>query len=121
MSYTLEFKLPGLPKMTNKLRVHWRVKQKHATLWKSIALTEVARNQRPARPLKRAMVTCTRHSSVEPDFDGLVSSFKHIIDALVLAEVIENDKPSVIGQPTYLWRKAPPGKGFVTVKVEGVA
>lgn len=121
MSYTLEFKLAGLPKMSNQLlRGHWRAKHGHAVKWKAYAIGEIERNGKPARPLQKATLSLTRHSSHEPDFDGLVSSFKHIIDALVTSEVIENDKQSIIGQPTYLWKKAPPGKGFITVKVEGL-
>jgi hypothetical protein len=74
----------------------------------------------PESPFKTAKLTLIRHSSSEPDFDGLVSSFKSSIDSLVECGVIENDKPSNIGQQTYLWRKAPPKKGFIEIIVDPI-
>lgn len=75
----------------------------------------------------RATLRLTRHSSIEPDYDGLVYSFKALIDALqppkggkkprIGASVIVDDKPSVIGVPDYKWEKAPRGQGHVTIEV----
>jgi len=118
--YTLEFELSGLPKTTNSGgRAHWAVKVKEARTWKSAVLFSIGTVLPPA-PLKKAKLTLTRCSAIEPDFDGLVSSFKHVVDGLVLANVIENDKPSVIGQPEYRWEKAKPKQGKVRIKVEGL-
>ena len=75
----------------------------------------------PPRPLPKAKLTLTRHSMIQPDYDGLVSAFKHVIDGLIEARVLENDKMNNIGAPTYLWEKAPRSKGFITIKVEEVA
>jgi len=36
----------------------------------------------PTRPLTEARIELVRHSSVEPDYDNLVGSFKAIIDGL---------------------------------------
>lgn len=81
----------------------------------------VLENRRAYRvPLERARLTLTRYSSVAPDFDGLVSSFKHIIDGLIDAGVIVGDSMKVIGAPTYLWEKTSPAKGRVKVIVEEV-
>lgn len=52
------------------------------------------------------------------DADGLVSSFKHILDGLVFAKVILDDRFNVIGMPKYDWKRAPRGKGFITVRIE---
>lgn len=128
----LEFEIAGLPKMTNTSRVHWTKKMKEASKWKRLVRMEVIKRQAiiilmstfhgplSLAPLSKAKLTLTRHSSVEPDFDGLVSSFKHVVDGLVEARVIENDKVSNIGQPTYLWQKCAPRQGKISVKVESV-
>lgn len=69
--------------------------------------------------LKKAKLSLIRHSSNECDFDGLVSSFKHVIDGLVVAQVIIDDKSSVIDQPSYSWefRQRNLG-GQISIKIE---
>lgn len=74
----------------------------------------------PAQPLERAHVTIVRCSNREPDFDGLVAGGKHLLDGLVKAGVIADDRMSVIGAPEYLWEKIGPGKGHVRIRVEAV-
>lgn len=120
MSYFLAFTLNGLPKTTNAGgRLHWAAKAKEAKLWrKRVCLTVASLNAAPKEPLKKATLTLTRRSAVEPDFDGTVSSFKHILDGLVDAGVIVDDKPSIIGQPTYKWEKVSKNLGHVHVIVE---
>ncbi len=117
MSYRLEFKLMGLPKTTNANIGSWRARHGRAKKWKD-AVVLATKGKAPANPLSRARLTLTRHSSVEPDFDGLVSSFKHVIDGLTEAGIIRDDKMSVIGQPTYFWQVTGRGSGFITVVVE---
>lgn len=117
-SYLLRFTLQGLPKTTNAGgRQHWAVKAAEARNWKRAVLLVAGRNK-PDSPLKKAKITFTRFSSAEPDFDGLVSSFKHVLDGLVDAGVIVSDKQSTIGQPTYLWKKAPQKQGYIQVDLE---
>lgn len=119
MTYRKKIELKGLPKTTNSGgRSHWAVKAKEARKWKTYVLATIG-NDKPDSPLKKAKLTCLRASSVEPDFDGLVSSFKHIIDGLKAAGVIEDDKPSVIGQPKFKWMKVAPGNGFCVITIEG--
>jgi hypothetical protein len=65
-------------------------------------------------------LTLTRGSSVQPDYDGLVSGFKHVIDGLVLAKVLINDDQETIGIPEYKWVKADPKEGFIRVTVEEI-
>ena len=120
MSYSLSFRLPGLPEPINRQMVHWRNRHAQIKKWKAAVALELESHVKPPQPLTSAVLCLTRNSSVEPDFDGLVSGFKAIIDALVEQGILSDDKMSVIGQPKYEWRKAPPGKGFVQVKVEAV-
>ncbi len=117
--YTLEFELKGLPRPTNQLMVHWRVKHSHAKEWKLKVIHHVVLNKlAPSEPLTKAKLTLTRYSATEPDFDGLVSSFKHVQDGLIRAGVIADDKQSVIGQPTYLWEYVKRNAGKIKIKVE---
>lgn len=116
--YKFEFILPGLPQMTNALgRKLWFVKAKEAREWKRAVHLAVWLH-RPAAPLPFAKLTLVRCSATEPDFDGLVSCFKHIIDGLVSSGILANDRTSNIGQPRYRWEKTPKGKGCVKVTVE---
>ena len=115
----IEFTLMGLPKTTNSGgRTHWALKTKEARTWKQAVGWSVPSSYFIGKPLAKAKLTLVRCSSSEPDFDGLVSSFKHVIDGLVSAGVIINDKTSTIGQPTYLWEKTKRGMGHIKVTVE---
>lgn len=119
MPYRLEFTLDALPSTTNSMgRAHWAVKAKEARVWKARVGWIAKKVGLPAAPLKKARLTLIRHSAVSPDSDGLVSSFKHIIDGLVDVGVLENDKVVNIGMPHYVWQKAPRGYGSITVVVE---
>jgi hypothetical protein len=52
------------------------VKVKEAAKWKQAVQLICRPGHKPQLPLARAKLTLTRHSSMEPDFDGLVSSSK---------------------------------------------
>lgn len=114
--YFYEFTLPGLPKMTNRMRSNWATRARESRVWKAMVFTRICRN-RPEKPLKQAKLTLTRHSSISPDSDGLVSGFKHIIDGLVEAKVLENDRFENIGMPDYKWARAGQRNGFLTVSI----
>lgn len=119
--YFLEFIIYDLPEMTNTLaRRHWRVQLKHKDKWHTLVTKEVFYAQRkiPVSPIKRAKLTLCRYSAKCPDFDGLVSSFKNIIDSLIKLKVLENDSMEHIGQSSYEWFKAAPRKGHIRVRVE---
>ena len=88
-----------------------------ARKWKKMVSLVVV-GKKPSQPLKKAKLTLTRYSSVCPDSDGLVSGFKRIVDGLVEAGILENDKFVNIGMPDYRWEKALPKNGRVTVTVE---
>lgn len=119
MKYVLEFELPGLPPMTNKTHgCSWQALYKKRKEWKE-QVGMIARLRRPEKPLERARVTLTRFSTSRPDFDGLTSGFKPILDALK-GIVIVDDAPECVGQPTYLWEKARPNYGKIRVRVEEI-
>lgn len=118
--YVLEFTIKGLPKMQNELlRNRWQITAGLSRLWKKRVFLN-AWHLRPPVPLKTAKLTLTRHSSRRGDYDGLVSSFKAIIDGLVEAQIIENDMHENIGVPEYRWEKAGLREGFVMIRVESV-
>jgi hypothetical protein len=120
MNYTLFIDVPGLPETTNQvLAMSLRARMRQKKVWKE-AVWMLAAGKRPPTPLKRAKVTLTRFSTTRPDPDGLVSSGKHLIDGLVIAKVLENDRYENIGFPTYEWAHAPAGKGHCTVLVEAL-
>jgi hypothetical protein len=89
------------------------------TFWKEQVMYVVA-GKKPPEPLKQAKLTLTRFSTTRPDPDGLTSSFKHIIDGLVLSGILEDDDHDHIGFPTYLWEKVPPKQGKIKIIVEGI-
>lgn len=117
MTFKTSFVIEGLPKTYNSIgRQHWSVKAKEARLW--IGLVRVSLKDIPSIPFKKAKLTLTRFSTSRPDPDGLASSFKHVIDGLVRAGVIENDKFENIGSPEYKWEKGTAKKGFIKVEIE---
>ena len=120
MGYEFSFVLFGLPKTTNSInRAHWAVKAKEAQRWRQ-AVCAATCGQRPTAPLAKARLVLTRHSATQPDPDGLCSTFKHVIDGLIDAKVIENDKYINIGMPHYRWEKSPRGKGFIKIEVKEI-
>ena len=124
MSYAITITINELPKAVNAWRgKHWRVRYAEDQKWvRNIAniLLSGRPLMKPASPLKKARLTLVRYSSRCPDHDGLVSSFKTVIDALVRNGVLEDDSYQHIGMPEYLWEKAPPKAGKIRVSVEEV-
>lgn len=113
----MSFEVYRLPKLPNEMlrRNFWTVKREKDYWHKTVKKAVEGWNN---KSLEKAKITLTRHSSREPDFDGLCGSFKFCLDGLVKAGVILDDKVSVIGQPTYLWVKASPGMGKIEIKIE---
>ena len=121
MSYKATIEIDGLPKLPNQLLgAHWRVRSTHAANWTKLVGKCFYLQRKPPTPLKRAKLTLTRYSSAEPDFDGLVGSFKALIDSLVTLGILENDKTENIGNSVYLWQKTAPKKGKIRIEVEEV-
>lgn len=118
----IEFQLPGLPPTTNAMNaMHLQVRLKSKRTWRDSSKWSAIKAKQGVVgnpfPLKHGHVTFIRYSSVEPDFDGLVSSCKHILDGLVEAGVLVGDKVSQV-TGVYKWQKVSPGKGCVVVRVE---
>lgn len=120
-AYKLDLIINGLPKMFNVYKgMHWSMYKKEKDAWlKLVRLHLWQAGGAPPEPLKKARLKLTRCSSKECDFDGLVHSFKPIIDALKNCGVIEDDRMSVIGQPSYFWAKSVRKQGYIMISVEG--
>lgn len=121
--YRLEITLTGLPKRINQFHgSSWQVKYAESRKWqlRLYAKMLITKQHSPPEPLNKANVTLIRHSSRCPDYDGLVSSFKRVIDALKKLNVIKDDNMNVIGKPEYQWVQSNPKHGFITVIVEEV-
>jgi hypothetical protein len=120
--YTLIFRIDGLPKRTNNMGGNWRAKHSQSKLWKARVQKELLIRHLPEKPLDLVKLTLVRHSSMKPDFDGLVSSFKHVIDGLIEGLVLADDQMEnfLDGQPKYIWEYAPPCKGFIEVSLHEV-
>ena len=119
MTYKLELTIHELPTRYNQgMGAHWTQRHTESKKWVSLIGREIFVHTKPKEPLKSAMLTLTRHSSVAPDYDGLVQSFKPVVDALKKLGIISDDSMKVIGKPTYGWEKAKPKEGFITITVE---
>lgn len=122
--YRLELEISGLPKRFNQGQgSHWTVRHQEAQKWHKRVLGRmvVTRSFPPKRPLSRARVTLIRYSSRAPDFDGLVQSFKPVMDALKKCLIILDDNMEVIGKPDYRWEQTCRGEGKIRILVEEVA
>jgi hypothetical protein len=118
--YSLELTINELPPlMTNGTQHSWRARAGIKSKWKNRTALEIG-GRIPPSPLTRARVKFVRHSSNEPDFDNLVTSFKPIMDGLVLARVLIDDAREIVGQPEYVWAKEKRNKGHVMIYVEEV-
>lgn len=115
--YRLKFEIEGLPQLINQLAwEHWTKKKKHNDKWKHLVGLAVS-GREPKEPLIKAKLILTRCSSKRPDFDGLVSSWKSLIDGLVLSKVIIDDNQDVIGQSEFNWERVGPREGKVRMEV----
>lgn len=120
MKYSVEFEIAGLPKNNaNGSHGHWSQVQKEAKKWHTLVDYYVGL-KKPETPLKKAKLTLIRRVSKCPDPDGLVISFKYVVDGLVRCGVLEDDNMGVIGMPDYRWEKAKPKHGSIFVKVEEI-
>lgn len=117
--YELRFVIRGLPPTENRKKKKWQAQWAKAKFWHEQVQMQVLLKGRPDKPLKHARLRLTRYSPVSPDFDGLVSSFKCVIDGLVHAGVLENDSMNYIGVPNYNWQKTKQalGGGYIGVEV----
>jgi Holliday junction resolvase RusA-like endonuclease len=120
----IEIIIPQLPKMPNQLlRRHWSIVMNEKKKWHSLVALEVFKEKdctKLAFPCKQVILTLTRKSTSQPDFDGLVGSFKYVIDGLVKAGVIVDDNANVIADATYQWTKCKRIEQGISVIVQTV-
>ncbi len=120
MDLVAEFVIEDLPLMINSIgRKHWSLKYKESVKWRRFINEQCNIANICGLNLEKAILTLTRHSSKEPDFDNLVTGWKVVIDALVKCGVLLDDKPSVIGESKFLWVYRPTKQGGrVTIRIE---
>lgn len=121
MKLLAEFTIPDLPKMINRTAGrHWSAKNNERVKWGRLLQEQCKLHGISGIGLQKAKLTFTRYSSREPDFDGLISGFKAVTDALKGCGVIVDDKPSVIGQSDFFWEYRPRKQGGqISVRIEG--
>lgn len=119
-SYRLEFDIAGTPKATNALLGYgfW-TKHKNADLWKNLVAWRI-HGKTPERPLMRAKITLVRFNNRMLDFDGLVASFKPVVDGLVGCGVLWNDTWAVTGKWDVDQIYSPKGHDRIQVTIEEV-
>jgi Holliday junction resolvase RusA-like endonuclease len=117
-SKIIELEFNQLPKiLSNGSHGHWRVAAGIKKLWQNRVINKVTLERlAPPKPWKKSRAIFTRFSSVEPDYDNLVISFKAIRDGLKKAGVIEDDGPKFL-DAVYYWDKVPPKFGKVRIEV----
>lgn len=119
--YSVFIELKGLPPMPNAWgRMHRWQKQDQNTIWYAAISAQVG-SQKPLAPLTTYRLSLTRKSSSEPDYDGLVGSFKLVVDGLVRCGVLADDKISNSGPWEVGWIRSKQNQGSVLVQVTQVA
>jgi len=118
VTYSLTLTLPGLPSTPNA-RQHFMARARETKQWKRRVFS-LAWPKRPEAPLTKASITFTRCSSVRPDYDNLVASFKPVLDGLRQARVIVDDKWANVGAPEYRWEMAKKAQGRILIRVESI-
>lgn len=105
--------------MANGSYGNWKRAASEKRKWKALVARELA-GLAPPVPFNRLRATFTRHSSVEPDDDGLIHGFKPVRDALVKFGFVVDDKRKNL-EAHYAWEKAPQGQGHITVEIESIS
>jgi Holliday junction resolvase RusA-like endonuclease len=121
--YSLELTINDLPQRINQAPgAHWTARYAESKKWLRLVTTAMIafKINPPKEPLRRAELKLVRYSSRCPDYDGLVQSFKPVIDALKKTKIIFDDNMKVIGAPEYEWVEAPRGKGKIEIIVREI-
>lgn len=116
----IEFEIAELPPMLLNSRMHFRAKYTKQMYWYGRVLMALAKVGAVGVSVSPAQATYTRCAGSRlPDFDNLVSSFKWIQDAVVLAGVLDDDAPYHIN-PQFRWEKASPKKGLIRIQISSM-
>lgn len=110
---TGRIKIHGLPAMANHAASRWQGRAAATKKWKAAVARELV-GLAPPKPWSWLRVEFIRHSSVEPDYDGLVHGFKPLRDALVKFGFVKDDAPKYF-EAVYKWEKAKARSGFVEI------
>ncbi len=100
------------------MRTHFWRRKKEIEAWVAIVRAKSVGIDKSQLPLQKCKLTFVRSSSREPDYDGLISSFKMVVDALVRSGILIDDTYTVTGKWDVSWEKGPPKKGKIFCKVE---
>jgi len=104
-TYSLVIEIPGLPPTYNAInRLHFAKKNKIKDQWVNAVMLSTT-GKKPEKPLSNCYLVLVRFSCSMPDYDGLVSGFKHPIDGLVRAGVLVDDNYAITGQWDCRWKK----------------
>lgn len=105
-----DFVTPGLNGSNGLIAENrWKKKERQT----SIKWAVISKN--PKKHKGQVVITYTRASVNQMDWDNLSASFKHWGDSLVKAGVIEDDKPSIVVEFKPRWAKAKNHKSSYTV------
>jgi hypothetical protein len=87
----IEEVVSGLNGNGGLIREHFRNAMK-----KKDRYTTLVRSQTRNKHKGKVIITYTRYSITLMDWDNLGASFKHLGDSLVAANIIQDDKPSIV-------------------------
>lgn len=96
--FSLRVDIPWLPKSLNvKVRAGRYANDREMKAWSNYLSAEL-HSRKPSKPLTKARLTLIRHAWRTLDYDGLVGSFKPVVDGLVDAGIIVDDTWAVTGK-----------------------
>jgi hypothetical protein len=72
-------------------RLHWSQRSRLNKIWR-LRVQNVIRGLEPSEPLERCHAVITKYGTRDMDFDNLVTSMKPVVDGLVDAGVMVDDK-----------------------------
>lgn len=113
------FDIKGIPPLvSNGSHGSWQLAARIKRTWKAKLAREMV-GHAPMVPFERLRATFTRFSSVEPDEDNLIISFKPVRDALVKYGFVVDDRRANL-EAHYRWEHAPAKHGRIRVEVEEI-
>ena len=118
--YKLELYIPQVPPSLNRtLRMHYHKRNHAYKEWYTLLGYKI--KDKPKEPLERFKITIVRHFFRQLDYDGLVASYKPVVDSLKHCNVILDDRYCCSG-PWDITQKFRPKvkKALTYLKVEEV-